>query len=115
MSVQNIQVTVSLDANNTPVFNYVPAGPVVVTESGTQIIYSLQDKTGKGLSFAGAAFATPFDRVIDAVELLNETTLALYDADTIVGKTGFRLVFNIAGSTLQLCSPDPQVINKDVK
>ncbi|WP_372871547.1 DP-EP family protein [Shewanella sp.] len=115
MSVQNIQVTVSLDTNNSPVFNYVPTGPVLVTEPGTQIIYSLQDNTGKGLSFAGAAFVTPFDQVIDAVELLNKTTLALYDTDAIVGETGFRLVFNIAGSTLQLCSSDPQVINKDVK
>lgn len=115
MSIQTIQVTVSLDANNNPVFNYVPEGDVVVTEAGTQIIYSLEDKTEKGLSFAGAAFLTPFDRVIDAVEILNETTLALYDTDAIVGKTGFRLVLNIAGSTLQLCSPDPQIINKDVK
>ncbi|MBV7316833.1 DP-EP family protein [Shewanella sp. NIFS-20-20] len=112
MPEKNITVTVSLDNAGTPQFVYEPAGPVVVTESNTQIVYHLIDNTAQGLSFAGASFSTPFDRIIDAVNV-EPTVLTLQDTDEIYGKTGFRLVFNIAGSSLLLSSHDPAVINKE--
>ncbi|MBT1444080.1 DP-EP family protein [Shewanella sp. JM162201] len=112
-TIIDITVTVSLDDNQVPQFAYNPPGSVTVIEN-SQINYKLDDQTNKGLSFAGAAFATPFDRIIDAVEV-TPTLLTLTDTDAVIGTTGFRLLFNIAGSTLQLCSHDPQVINKDEK
>lgn len=112
-STIDITVTVSLDANQVPQFSYNPDGPVTVTENA-EINYHLVDETNKGLSFAGAAFATPFDQIIDAVTVTPQL-LTLTDTDAVVGETGFRLLFNIADSSLQLCSHDPQIINKDEK
>lgn len=111
MAEKNITVTVTLDDAGVPLFAYEPAGTVVVTEVNTQIIYHLNDQTGKGLSFAGASFANPFDGVIDSVAAAPET-LTLYDSDEINGQTGFRLLFNIKGQSLLLNSPDPVVIDK---
>ncbi|MCL1035584.1 DP-EP family protein [Shewanella submarina] len=111
MALKKITVTVTLDEAGVPLFTYNPPGTVVVTEENTQIIYSLDDQTGKGLSFAGASFANPFDGVIDSVVATPET-LTLHDSDQVNGQTGFRLLFNIEGQSLLLNSPDPVVIDK---
>lgn len=105
-----ITVTASLNINNEPVFTYDPSGPVVVTQK-SRIDYTLVDNTGKNLGFAGAAFTTPFDSIVDSVEV-TPNLLSLFDTDKVVGETGFHLVFTIPGSTLLMCSPDPQIINK---
>lgn len=106
-----VTVTVSLGEEG-PQFSYEPAGPVYVTQKRSQITYKLIDNSGKGLSLAGAGFNNPFNGVIDAVEIGSDGSLNLYDTDKIVGEAHFHLIFNVAGNTLQLCSPDPQVINK---
>jgi hypothetical protein len=111
MSIQNITVTITLDTNLVPQFAYNPTGPVLVNETNTHLIYSLIDQTGMGLSFAGAAFDTPFDRIIDAVQVENPNSLILMDTDSYAGQTGFRLIFNNAKNSLLMSSPDPQVIN----
>lgn len=111
MAQTDITVTVTLDEAGVPLFTYNPPGTVVVREENTEIIYSLTDQTGKGLSFAGASFANPFDGVIDSVSV-TPNILTLHDSDQVNGQTGFRLLFKIEGQTLLLNSPDPVVIDK---
>ena len=115
-----INVIVTLE-NNQPIFSYTDennhprSGDVIVTENA-QIYYQLVDQTGKGLKFVGAAFSTPFDGVIDQVQVVNNgNTLQLNDNDQVIGNTEFRLI--LSNSTVEfgshlLLSPDPQVVNR---
>ncbi|WP_434931258.1 DP-EP family protein [Shewanella sp. HL-SH5] len=115
-----INVIVTLE-NNQPIFSYTDennhprSGDVIVTENA-QIFYQLVDQTDKGLKFVGAAFSTPFDGVIDQVQVVNNgNTLQLNDNDQVIGNTEFRLILSNStaefGSHL-LLSPDPQVVNR---
>jgi hypothetical protein len=110
-------LTITLNGKNVPVFTYTNldgtdvCGNVVVNQYST-ISYQLIDKTGKGLKFVGAAFTTPFDKIIDAITISSDGTLIqLTDLDETPGNTGFQFVLSNSSNTLQVLSPDPQVIN----
>lgn len=114
--VVEFTLTVTLK-NNEPDFNYTQDGlPVtgsVVANTSEIISYQLIDQTGKDLKFIGAAFDTPFDNVIDNVNVSeNGLELQLLDLDKTPGKTGFRFILSSIGSNLLISSPDPQVINQ---
>lgn len=110
-------LTVTLSEKEVPVFTYTNlddspvCGNVVVSQYST-ISYQLIDKTGKGLKFVGAAFITPFDKIIDAITISSDGTLIqLTDLDETPGNTGFQFVLSNNSNTLQVLSPDPQVVN----
>ncbi|PKG58716.1 DP-EP family protein [Shewanella sp. GutDb-MelDb] len=110
-------LTVTLNNDNVPQFNYTQDGAPVtgslVVNEHTTIRYHLVDHTEKGLTFVGAAFTTPFDNVIDSVELGNDSQfIDLVDSDAIVGKTGFRFILTNEQNSLMLLSPDPEIINR---
>lgn len=112
-----IQVVVHLE-NGEPVFSYqtstgqpLPDGDVTVTEAGT-ITYQLVDNTSKGLKFSGVGFTTPFDGVIDKVEVLDGgMLLKMIDSDQTAGTTKFQFVLTNSTNTLLVLSPDPEVKN----
>lgn len=111
-----IQVVVSL-VNGEPAFSYLNSngqqisGDVTVTQAET-ITYQLVDNTGKGLKFAGAGFITPFDGVIDSVEVLDGgMQLQMVDSDQTPGTSKFQFVLTNTTNTLMLLSPDPEVKN----
>ncbi|MCL1093109.1 DP-EP family protein [Shewanella kaireitica] len=115
-STVDFTLTVTLK-NNVPDFNYTQNGlPVtgsVVANESEIIRYLLVDQTGKELKFIGAAFDTPFDNVIDNVNVSeNGLELQLLDLDKTPGKTGFRFILSSIGSNLLISSPDPQVVNR---
>ena len=111
-------LTITLNDKDVPVFTYTNldgtdvCGNVVVNQYST-ISYQLIDKTGKGLKFVGAAFITPFDKIIDAITISSDGTLIqLTDLDETPGNTGFQFVLSNNCNTLQMLSPDPQIINR---
>ncbi|WP_110458126.1 DP-EP family protein [Shewanella algidipiscicola] len=115
-----VKVNVDLE-NGEPVFSYSHfngepcEGDVTVTEAGT-ITYQLNDNTGKGLKFTGVGFITPFDGIVDAVTISSDGTLIqMLDLDNTPGTTKFQFVLSNAANTLLVLSPDPEVINRDVK
>jgi hypothetical protein len=110
-------LTVTLE-NDEPFFSYTSqdgtpkSGNVIVSQYDT-ITYHLIDKTGKGLKFVGAAFITPFDKVIDIVTISSDGTLIqLTDLDEVAGNTSFQFVLSNTSNTLMLLSPDPEIINR---
>lgn len=111
------KLTVTLNKKEVPVFTYtnLDGSPVcgnVVVSQYNSISYQLIDKTGKGLKFVGAAFTTPFDNIINAITISSDGTLIqLTDLDETPGNTGFQFVLSNSSNTLQVLSPDPQVIN----
>lgn len=112
-------LTVSLNSYNVPQFNYSQNGTPVtgsfVVEEPSTIRYYLVDHTEKGLEFVNAAFTTPFDNVIDNVELGQDTNgpyIDLIDIDAVAGKTGFRFVLSNQENDLLVLSPDPEIINR---
>ncbi|MEZ9200526.1 DP-EP family protein [Shewanella sp. 10N.286.54.B9] len=116
-------LTVTLNNDEVPQFNYtqdedgkpIPVTGSFVVSEPTTIRYYLVDKTEKGLEFTGAAFATPFDNIIDEVELGQDNRgsyIDLIDTDAKAGKTGFRFVLSNQQSNLMILSPDPEVINR---
>jgi hypothetical protein len=111
-------LTVILD-NDEPKFIYTNldgtevCGNVVINQYST-ISYQLIDKTGKGLKFVGAAFTTPFDKIIDAITISSDGTLMqLTDLDETPGNTGFQFVLSNSSNTLLVLSSDPQIINRE--
>jgi len=111
-------LTIILD-NDEPIFTYTnldgtpKSGNVVINQYST-ISYQLIDQTGKGLKFVGAAFTTPFDKIIDAITISSDGTLIqLTDLDETSGNTGFQFVLSNSSNTLLVLSPDPQVINRE--
>jgi hypothetical protein len=109
-------LTVILD-NDVPIFTYTNldgtavCGNVVINQYST-ISYQLIDKTGKGLKFVGAAFTTPFDKIIDAITISSDGSLIqLTDLDETPGNTGFQFVLSNSSNTLLVLSPDPEIIN----
>jgi hypothetical protein len=63
------------------------------------------------LAFVGASFDTPFDGIIDAVKTEAPDMLILMDTNSVVGKTGFRLILSNSNNTLLVSSQDPQIVN----
>jgi hypothetical protein len=111
-------LTITLD-NDVPIFTYTnldgtpKSGNVVINQYST-ISYQLIDKTSKGLKFVGAAFTTPFDKIIDAITISSDGTLIqLTDLDETPGNTGFQFVLSNSSNTLLVLSPDPQVVNRE--
>lgn len=96
-----------------PTFNYSGnGGNVEFTEAGC-ITYILDDETGLDLKFVGAAFTTPFDRIVDAVTMSSDgKLLQLIDLNRTVGETSFQFVLSNSNNTLTVLSPDPQIINR---
>jgi hypothetical protein len=110
-------LTIILD-NDEPKFIYTNldgtevCGNVVINQYST-ISYQLIDKTGKGLKFVGAAFTTPFDKIIDAITISSDGSLIqLTDLDETPGNTGFQFVLSNSSNTLLVLSSDPQIINR---
>ncbi|ACJ27459.1 Conserved hypothetical protein [Shewanella piezotolerans WP3] len=121
--LEEFTLTVTLNKEDVPQFNYtqldngqdVPVTGSFVVSTPTTIRYYLIDKTEKGLEFTGAAFTTPFDNVIDSVELGEDQRgpyIDLIDSDAQPGKTGFRFILSVKNSKLLMMSPDPEVINR---
>ncbi|MBB1317422.1 DP-EP family protein [Shewanella sp. SR43-4] len=110
-------LTITLGDKDVPVFTYtnIDGSPVcgnVVINQYSTISYQLIDKTGKGLKFVGAAFTTPFDGIIDAITISSDGTLIqLTDLDKTPGNTGFQFVLSNSCNTLQVLSPDPEIVN----
>ncbi|WP_027671099.1 DP-EP family protein [Rheinheimera baltica] len=112
-----VKVVVSL-VNGEPAFNYLNSegqqydGDVTVTQAET-ITYQLIDDTGRGLKFASAGFLTPFDGVIDSVEVSSDgMQLQMIDTDQTPGTTKFQFILTNNNNSLMLISPDPQVKNE---
>ncbi|MDP5188825.1 DP-EP family protein [Rheinheimera baltica] len=112
-----VKVVVSL-VNGEPAFNYLNSegqqydGDVTVTQAET-ITYQLIDDTGRGLKFAGAGFLTPFDGVIDSIEVSPDgMQLQMIDTDQTPGTTKFQFILTNSSNNLFLISPDPEVINE---
>ncbi len=110
-------LTITINEKSELQFNYTYKGedfdgPFYVKEKEL-ISYQLVDNTGKGLKFIGAAFITPFDKVIDSVSIKdNGEQLNLLDTDSTIGETGFNFVLSNTDNTLMVLSPDPQIINR---
>lgn len=111
-----LTLTITLNGESEPQFNYTkasqPATGSLVVNQATTIRYELEDSTGKGLKFVSAAFATPFDKVIDKVTVLEGgRVIELTDIDSVAGKTGFSFVLSNTDNSLMVLSPDPQIVN----
>lgn len=110
-----IDVMITLDANQEPKVTYlqddeVCTGSVVVT-CGEDITYRLVNSAG--YAFMGAGFLTPYDNIIDSVQVSADgQELVLVDEDSVSGTTKFQLIFTNTTNSLLLLSPDPQVVNK---
>ncbi|WP_288740695.1 DP-EP family protein [uncultured Rheinheimera sp.] len=110
-----IEVMITLDVNQEPKVTYlqddeVCTGNVVVT-CGEDITYRLVNSAG--YAFMGAGFLTPYDNIIDSVQVSADgQELVLVDEDSVSGTTKFQLIFTNTTNSLLLLSPDPQVINK---
>ncbi|WP_372625246.1 DP-EP family protein [Arsukibacterium sp.] len=111
-----IQVMVSL-VNGEPQFSYLDKGgqpidgDVTVTQAET-ITYQLVDNSGKGLKFAGAGFTTPFDGVIDSVNVSADgMQLQMVDTDQTAGSSKFQFILTNTTNSLMILSPDPEVKN----
>ncbi|WP_233081555.1 DP-EP family protein [Rheinheimera soli] len=110
-----IEVMITLDANQEPKITYLQDGEVcsgnVVVTCGEDITYRLVNSVG--YAFMGAGFLTPYDNIIDAVQVSADgQELVLVDEDSVSGTTKFQLIFTNSTNRLLLLSPDPQVINK---
>ncbi|MBU0913180.1 MAG: DP-EP family protein [Gammaproteobacteria bacterium] len=110
-----IEVMITLDANQEPKVTYLQDGEVctgsVVVTCGEDITYKLVNSAG--YAFMGAGFLTPYDNIIDSVQVSADgQELVLVDEDSVSGATKFQLIFTNTTNSLLLLSPDPQVINK---
>ncbi|WP_233007725.1 DP-EP family protein [Rheinheimera faecalis] len=110
-----IEVMITLDANQEPKVTYLQEGEVctgsVVVTCGEDITYRLVNSAG--YAFMGAGFLTPYDNIIDAVQVSADgQELVLVDEDSVSGTTKFQLIFTNTTNSLLLLSPDPQIINK---
>ena len=110
-----IDVMITLDANQEPKVTYLQDGEVctgsVVVTCGENITYKLVNSAG--YAFMGAGFLTPYDNIIDSVQVSADgQELVLVDEDSVSGTTKFQLIFTNTTNRLLLLSPDPQVINK---
>lgn len=110
-----IEVMITLDANQEPKVTYLQDGAVctgnVVVTCGENITYKLVNSAG--YAFMGAGFLTPYDNIIDAVQVSADgQELVLVDEDSVSGTTKFQLIFTNTTNSLLLLSPDPQVVNK---
>lgn len=110
-----IEVMITLDANQEPKVTYLQEGEVctgsVVVTCGEDITYKLVNSAG--YAFMGAGFLTPYDNIIDSVQVSADgQELVLVDEDSVQGTTKFQLIFTNTTNSLLLLSPDPQVINK---
>jgi hypothetical protein len=113
-----IEVMITLDSNQEPKVTYLQEGEVctgsVVVTCGENITYRLVNSAG--YAFMGAGFLTPYDNIIDAVQVSEDgQELVLVDEDSVAGTTKFQLIFTNTTNSLLLLSPDPQVVNKDIK
>lgn len=113
-----IEVMITLDANQEPAVTYLQEGEVctgsVVVTCGEDITYKLVNSAG--YAFMGAGFLTPYDNIIDSVQVSADgQELVLVDEDSVAGTTKFQLIFTNTTNSLLLLSPDPQIINKDVQ
>lgn len=112
-----IDVMITLDANQEPKVTYLQDGEVctgnVVVTCGEDITYRLVNSAG--YAFMGAGFLTPYDNIIDSVQVSADgQELVLVDEDSVVGTTKFQLIFTNTTNSLLLLSPDPQIVNRDV-
>ncbi|WP_127020299.1 DP-EP family protein [Rheinheimera mangrovi] len=112
-----IDVMITLDVNQEPKVTYLQDGAVctgnVVVTCGENITYRLVNSAG--YAFMGAGFLTPYDQIIDAVQVSADgQELVLVDEDSVVGTTKFQLIFTNTTNSLLLLSPDPQIVNRDV-
>jgi hypothetical protein len=110
-----IDVMITLDANQEPKVTYLQEGEVctgnVVVTCGEDITYKLVNSAG--YAFMGAGFLTPYDNIIDSVQVSADgQELVLVDEDSVSGTTKFQLIFTNTTNSLLLLSPDPQVVNK---
>ncbi len=113
-----IEVMITQDTNQEPKVTYLQDGEVctgsVVVTCGEDITYRLINSAG--YAFMGAGFLTPYDNIIDAVQVSEDgQELVLVDEDSVAGTTKFQLIFTNSTNSLLLLSPDPQIINKDDK
>jgi hypothetical protein len=113
-----IDVMITLNANQEPKVVYLQDGEVctgsVVVTCGEVITYRLVDSAG--YAFVGAGFLTPYDHIIDAVQVSADgQQLVLLDQNNVTGITKFQLIFTNPTNSLLLLSPDPQVVNKNNK
>jgi hypothetical protein len=117
----NTEITVQVELNEHTgelFFTYInsqgvtiPTGDVTVTEA-TTITYNLNDKTGRGLLFVGVGFTTPFDGIIDSINVSNGgKTVTMVDQDSTPGTTKFQFVLSNSANSLLILSPDPEVVN----
>lgn len=110
-----IDVTIILDERQIPQFIYTEngqqvTGSVVVTQ-GQDITYQLLNSPG--YKFLGAGFITPFNHVVDSVQLSADgQQLTLIDEDSVPGSSKFQLILSDTTNSLWLISPDPQVVNR---
>ena len=112
-----IEVMITLGTNQEPKVTYLQDGEVctgnVVVTCGENITYRLVNSAG--YAFMGAGFLTPYDNIIDAVQVSADgQELVLVDEDNVAGTTKFQLIFTNTTNSLLLLSPDPQVVNKDL-
>ncbi|GAA0657760.1 DP-EP family protein [Rheinheimera tangshanensis] len=110
-----IDVMITLDASQEPKVTYLQDGAVctgsVVVTCGEDITYRLVNSAG--YAFMGAGFLTPYDHIIDAVQVSADgQELVLVDEDSVSGTTKFQLIFTNTTNSLLLLSPDPQIVNK---
>mgnify|MGYP001762228347 CR=1 FL=1 len=113
-----IDVMITLGANQEPKVTYLQEGEVctgsVVVTCGENITYRLVNSAG--YAFMGAGFLTPYDNIIDAVQVSADgQELILVDEDNVQGTTKFQLIFTNTTNSLLLLSPDPQVVNKNIE
>lgn len=110
-----IEVMITLDANQEPKVTYLQDGEVctgnVVVTCGEDITYRLVNSAG--YAFMGAGFLTPYDNIVDSVQVSADgQKLVLVDEDSVSGTTKFQLIFTNTTNSLLLLSPDPQIVNK---
>ncbi|CAI3793148.1 DP-EP family protein [Rheinheimera sp. MM224] len=110
-----IEVMITLNANQEPKVTYLQDGEVctgnVVVTCGEDITYRLVNSAG--YAFMGAGFLTPYDNIVDSVQVSADgQELVLVDEDSVSGTTKFQLIFTNTTNSLLLLSPDPQIVNK---
>lgn len=117
-----IALTVTLDENKQADFIYEQQGTlcdgnVELTENSTITYQLVSTKDSPAdLRLLGAGFANPFDGHIEYVSVSDDgQTITLRNNIENLGVSKFQFIFASAENDLLLLSPDPQIINRDVK
>lgn len=124
-TAQNTEIKINVAITSSPgsglTFTYTNqegqqiTGDVTVSQDSDIVFTLVPDTVNSGYKFVGAGFTSPFDGIIDSIEVGNGgSQLTLKDSDKNAGTAKFQLVLTNSRNNLLVLSPDPQVKNDPV-